>query len=372
MDKLNMVSDRFQILYDKSNILSVFNFNKQKIFSTFYNINNVDLIDFDKLQYFITTKSVVIYEKNIYQKHICLFYDQDWFVFFSDNQITKLSSTQIINKMFQNFDDLDTNICYFFIVEHNDFFTMGLSELSIENIYYLYSTHKYMGDIIHSNPTTFPRPIVIDNIEKKPNKKKIIHTTGYVIESYNSESNTYKYYEHNLDEYNYILSIYPSYHNKYLCYLELYQKNLLKNIIHQIHSYYYDIIKMINSSLKTISKEILNIYFLTRKKQNDILYSNLTPNYKKIIYDLHHIYIEKKYNKPNVSKLKSLDDFKLSSKITISIDIVYKYLKTISALELKNIFDSRKLIMNKIIEINKNIFYPEQTDILVFTELLGS
>ena len=37
--------------------------------------------------------------------------------------------------------------------------------------------------------------------------------------------------------------------------------------------------------MKTISKEYLNIYHLTRKKSNPLLYDKMTNENKKILYD---------------------------------------------------------------------------------------
>ena len=64
-----------------------------------------------------------------------------------------------------------------------------------------------------------------------------------------------------------ISKIKPNNSNIYQCYLELYQKDKLQFYLPFVTKYYYDIIKRINNSMRTLSKEILNIYHVTRKKK---------------------------------------------------------------------------------------------------------
>ena len=92
-----------------------------------------------------------------------------------------------------------------------------------------------------------------------------------------------------------------------------------------------------SASIKIISKEILNIYHLTRKKSNGELYNKLSLNYKKILFDLHKIFITTRQNEEIV------DDF-LGDKKSINNDIIYKYLKKMNFDTLIFIYNDRDVL----------------------------
>ena len=77
-------------------------------------------------------------------------------------------------------------------------------------------------------------------------------------------------------------------------YLELYQKEQLSEYLQYVSPYSQLIINRISISIKTISREILNLYHATRNKQNTELYNKLPELYKKILYKIHGIFIESK------------------------------------------------------------------------------
>ena len=164
--------------------------------------------------------------------------------------------------------------------------------------------------------------------------------------------------------YKYILSSLPKNTNKYISYLELYQKNELSDIISYVHKYPTDVIRRINMSIRTLSKEILNIYHLTRKKQNYVLYNSLTKKYKKILYELHRIYVTQKHNESKINT----DIFK--DKKSISVDIVYEYLKSVNIIDLTQLFKDRNEIIKTLTIENydmKNVF--NLNDIYIVTQI---
>jgi hypothetical protein len=144
--------------------------------------------------------------------------------------------------------------------------------------------------------------------------------------------------------YKYILSVLPKNENKYISYLELYQRNELSDVITYIHKYPNDVIRRINMAIRTLSKEILNIYHLTRKKQNFILYNSLTKRYKKVLFELHKIYVTQKHKELNTKHSKT--EILLIEKKSISVDVVYDYLKLINVNDLIQIFKDRNEIIN--------------------------
>lgn len=133
-----------------------------------------------------------------------------------------------------------------------------------------------------------------------------------------------------------------------LTYLELYKSDNLNFIINYISLYPSDIIKRINLSFKTMAKEYLNLYHLTRKKLHPEIYDKLDIENRKILYELHNQFISTRN-----------DEFKLSEefidKKSLSVDIVYKYIKRIQLDILEHIYLNRNDLIKKI----KSVFNDE-------------
>jgi hypothetical protein len=121
-------------------------------------------------------------------------------------------------------------------------------------------------------------------------------------------------------------------------YLQLYQNNKLTDILQYINDTSTDIIKRINTSMGTLSREILDIYHMTRNQNNSTLYNLLPPSYRKILYYIHRTYIEQK---------NSID--MLIVKISITVENVYNILKEIDIKLLVNIYKERNLLNENIL-----------------------
>jgi hypothetical protein len=173
----------------------------------------------------------------------------------------------------------------------------------------------------------------ISNINEQ--RKKL--TIGGFIISYKDDDyviNTYIYQK--------IQDIIPFFKNINKCYLELYKNDNLSFVINFMSTYPSDIIKRVNLSIKTLSREFLNIYHVTRKKSNSDLYNILSNNYKTILYDLHKIFIYTRKNEEGIS------DEEFYEKKSLNHDIIYKYLKKINIDLLVNIFIDRLILLNDI------------------------
>lgn len=169
-------------------------------------------------------------------------------------------------------------------------------------------------------------------------KNKKLNNAGFII-----IYNNYKYLLLN-KIYEKITDILPKYNNINKIYLDLYKNDNLNKIINYLTPYSYDILKRINYSMKTIAKEYLNIYHLTRKKSNPVLYDKMTNANKKILYELHTIFI-------NTRKHEYLTNEYFIDKKSLNVDIVYKYLKKLNIEQLEQIFIER----DSLIENTKNI-----------------
>ena len=176
------------------------------------------------------------------------------------------------------------------------------------------------------------------------------------------------------DIYKNIINIFTDSENKYIKFLELYQSNKLTAIIPFLHKYPSDVVRRINISIRTISKEILNIYHLTRRQQNSELYDALPRNYRDVIYNLHKIYVNEKCDDYSTSDKSSHNtELENRKKKSVSVDIVYNYLKNMKKYDLLKLFENRNFLMESLDAINYNysqILYINNIDIKVQLTLM--
>lgn len=141
-------------------------------------------------------------------------------------------------------------------------------------------------------------------------------------------------------------------------YMELYQKDVLLEYLEYVSNYGARIRNRITNAIKTISKEVLNIYHATRNKQNNELYNILPDTYKKLIYNIHGIFIENR--KRNNNKYETY---------SISIQEVYLFLKQYD--ELIEIFSERIRLMNILNQSYKELYMVEYCiDTITQTKLM--
>ena len=170
---------------------------------------------------------------------------------------------------------------------------------------------------------------------KLQEKAKKLTNAGYCIK-YNG---LIYYYPNKL--YQKISNLLGNTKNINLTYLELYKSDNLNFIINYISLYPSEIIKRINSSFKTVAKEYLNLYHLTRKKGHPEIYDQLDSENRKILYDLHNKFILARND-----EIKLDDEF--LDKKSLNVDIVYKYIKRIDLNILEHIYLERNNLMKKI------------------------
>ena len=168
--------------------------------------------------------------------------------------------------------------------------------------------------------------------------------------------------------YSKIINLLPNYTNITKIFLDLYKNDLLNQVINYMSIYPQDIIKRINLSVKTVSKEYLNIYHLTRKKGNPQLYEKLNMYDKKILYDLHTIFI-------NTRKNEYIINEEFADKKSLNVDIVYKYIKNINIDILEQIYLNRDELMlntkNILQDKNFKIYFEDCINTKTITYLLN-
>jgi hypothetical protein len=146
----------------------------------------------------------------------------------------------------------------------------------------------------------------------------------------------------------------PNYKNINIGYLDLYKKDKLTIYLPYYSDFSNDILKRINISLKTLSEEILTIYHLTRNKKNVEIFNALPDEYKKILYDIHGIYITSKNINDDTS--------------SINIHNIYYYLKKNDIDKIVTIYKMRQQLENNILFnniINKNCIYSKTQTLLL-------
>lgn len=211
----------------------------------------------------------------------------------------------------------------------------------------------------------------VDTMNNDDILSKTIQYGGYYVKIFNDTMTQFTSCFISTEIYNYIINSLPKHTkhtNQHKIFLELYQYDKLTEILPYLHKYPVDVVKRINMSVKILAKEVLNIYHLTRKKQNCELYETLPLIYKKILYNLHKIYVNQKYGEYII---KSNDILK--EKKSISVDIVYGYLKGMKNCELLELFETRKTLIGELSKIGFNfneILSVENIDLITQTELM--
>lgn len=331
-------------------------------------------------------KSFEIIEYNFNSLYIILFYHEDtWFITY-DEMIIKLDDIEnLCARVFRNLlsdqnidiNALQTNVTYHLMITHPSL--SKITQHDIKSITLLWTCDNNVNLINVDTPFTKNLKYFscLDELQisleiecNNDMMNRSLSFGGYFIKIPYMFNNKQQYMccviRSNL--FKHILSILPKNENKYISYLELYQKNELSDVIVYVHKYPNDVIRRINMAIRTLSKEILNIYHLTRKKQNFLLYTNLTAKYKKVLFELHKIYVTQKHLE--LSSKQSKSGVHLIEKKSISVDVVYDYLKVINVSDLIQIFKDRTDIINALTktgyELN-NIF--NLNDIYIVTQI---
>jgi hypothetical protein len=210
----------------------------------------------------------------------------------------------------------------------------------------------------------------LENLSNMNEQKKKITNSGFIL--------SYKNTDYVLNSYIYqkIQDIIPPFKNINKCFLELYKNDNLSFVINYMSPYPADIIKRVNLSIKTLSREFLNIYHVTRKKANASLYNILSNNYRTVLFDLHKIFIyTRKSEEGVVTKINNIinSDEEFNEKKSLNHDIIYKYLKKINIGLLCDIFIDRIELLNKIqdITIDMNNIRMNTTEFkILFTDCI--
>jgi hypothetical protein len=324
------------ITLDKSSIqLLNNNWNECKVYTNYIGIYCIFLY-YNQKKYYITKHRIDNYENSIMMQIVPKIFDN-----IAENESVKIIHKIIVSQRLKHILCYDpefnqiNNICY--DPEESQIFYSCYDELDYENN---------------------------DNIKKMENNKKIFNA-GYLI--------IYKNKKYLLPNkiYEKVSNLLPKYSNINKIYIDLYKSDNLNYVINYLSLYPSDIIKRINLSFKTISREYLNIYHMTRKKSHPEIYEKLNEINKKILYDFHTIFITTRQNEYIINT----DRNDYYDKKSLSIDTVYKYFKKIDIDILEKIYLDRNELIKSIKEVFNNddfkIFFEDCINTKTISYLLN-
>ena len=284
-----------------------------------------------------------------------------------------------------SFNDLDPKYCYHFILIHyknKNIVTYKNFEREYKELYHVLTTEKYTLDEVDVTIKNINKveeekfqnleelTQKIDEISKQDENQKRITTEGYIIKLYDGQvkKSPFKLLKLQTEVYQTIMKIKPNNSNIYQSYLELYQKDQLVDFLPYFSKYNNDI-KRIHSSMKTLAKEVLDLYHITRQKKNPTLYSNLPEQYKKVLYGLHGLYIDNRKQDFHDGREREGDREDRSSK-SINVHDVYHFLKNLPPSELRQLYFERMSLSQdankKLSFINHNCIFTKTQISLMF------
>jgi len=264
------------------------------------------------------------------------------------------------------FDDLDPNYCYHFIlVHHKNKNIVSYSDLGDEykNIYHILTTEKYsMNEVqfVIPNVNTIQEEkfnnmndimAKLDEHNREDVNLQLITLEGYVLKCYTGEIHNSPFVTLKLQTklYETLTRYKPNNSNIYQCFLELYQFDKLVALIPFFIKRTGQngqtepcglVINCIHRSMRNMAKELSNLYFLTRKKNNNDMYTALPTSYKKLLFGVHGIYLN-------------------NNSVPINALAVYDFLKFMPSRELRQLFSDRQQMLNNNLFtfLNKSCMY---------------
>ena len=259
-----------------------------------------------------------------------------------------------------SFNDLDKRYCYHFVLVHHknkNIVTYNWLGKEYKELFHILTTEKFtLKEIKYkiNEKLSYVKEEKFNNLNelllelKKQNdldqKYQKITLEGYILRYYSGEVHKSPFVILKLQTYIYetLMKLKPNNSNIYQCFLELYQKDKLTDFLPYYTRYGNEVTKRIHNSMKNMASEVLNLYHMTRNKNNSEVYNDLTEQYKKVLYEIHGIYIKNRkpdfdggVNKGVSGAIKS-----------INVYDVYNYLKNLPSNELRQLYNDRMEIAN--------------------------
>jgi len=257
-------------------------------------------------------------------------------------------------------DDLNKNYCYYFVLVHHrnkNIISYHKFGKEYKELFHILTTEKYtfnevdykINDKVKYIPEEKFTSLseLLEDLNKLNTLDKTyqrITAEGYVLRYYTGDKYKSPFVTIKLqtETYEMLTKLKPNNSNIYQCFLELYQTDKLNEFLPFLTKYGGEVIRRIHTSMKTISKELLDLYHVTRNKQNQDIYNKLTTQYKKSLYEIHGLYIKKR----KIDFNDGLDTKEMGTIRAINVYDIYNYVKHLPANELRQIYYDRMNIMN--------------------------
>jgi len=316
----------------------------------------------------------------------------------SSTWIKGLSYMDQFNEATKNkftFDDLNPNYCYHFILIHyKNMNIINYSQFGQEykEVLHVMTTEKNtLNEVTNHKINDQVLTITSENaanlneildelnkINQKDTATRSISSEGFIFRVYSGEvrKSSFNVYKLQTNIYKTLMGLKPNNPNIHQNYLELYQKDKLTEFIPYFTQYNTEIITRVHTAMRTVGKEILNLYHGTRKQKNQNLYNLLGTQYKKVLYLLHGVYVKhRKTDFPeNSTEIKEKEQMESRA---VNIHDVYYLLKNLPANELKQLFYERmRFILSDVNTclgdnfFDKTCIYAKTQTTLMFGEIV--
>jgi|688.fasta_scaffold188652_1 hypothetical protein len=256
------------------------------------------------------------------------------------------------------FEELNKNYCYHFILVHHKNRNIVSYRFGREykELFHILTTEKYtLTEVNHKindkvkyieNESYKNLDELLNVISKQNDLDKSyqkITLEGYVLKYYYGEIYKSPFVTLKLQTniYETLMRLKPNNSNIYQCFLELYQTDKLNEFLPYFTRYGNEVIRRINLSIKNMSKEVLDLYHMTRNKKNNDMYNELPEQYKKVLYELHGLYIKQRKD----DFKDGVDDKKTGSSKSINVFNVYQYLKSMPSTNLRQLYFDRSILL---------------------------
>ena len=201
---------------------------------------------------------------------------------------------------------LDPKYCYHFVlVHHKSKNIVSFPGKEYRDLYHIMTTEKYTlneMDCKLNGPKIVKQEFFpsidqfikhLKTLSDRDLRNKKITCEGYIVKYYLGQPNKSPFVLMKIqtDIYRKLLDIRPNNSNIYQIYLQLYQQDKLKDFVSFYTSYPDEVINRIKNSVNTLAHEVLDLYFATRGNKNTSLYELLPGSYRKILYDVHGMYL---------------------------------------------------------------------------------
>lgn len=338
--------------------------------------NKVDSIIKD--EEFLDQKDTIKIYKNHIGEYVVMFYHCDKWLLLCDNTLYDFyDENKLIPTLFRNiFEErcelgsLNPNDSFHFLLMHHKLEScIGVNEngKELRDILHFKTEEKYtlnrkdykLSDKIKTLSRVYlsckdEMMIYLDGMNSEMTSDGKLFHRGLML-CYESEQIKFTL-NFDIELYKKINSRLKPYKNTNQAYVVMYQNDECNSMLSYITTNHTNIIKRINSSVKTISKEILDIYFLTRNRRNEKLYNTLPKSYRDILFNIHKIFINKRYNDIRENAIDNLD-----LKRSVTVNNVYWYLKKgMTGEELIELYFDREYL-SKTIDSNSNLFEYKNT-----------